>query len=129
MIIVVRAVGAIRAWLKRKTAEVADRSAIGALILDARAFAPRYSKIKYPKYKDDGLLYEIDMADLHFGKLAWAQETGQDYDIDIAATIAREAVAELLNFVKQIPVSKILLPLGNDFFNVNGAGEATVNGT
>jgi hypothetical protein len=98
------------------------------LIEDARQFAPRYPKLSYPKYKD-GLLYEIDMADLHFGKLAWNEETGQDYDIQIAAKAAREAFMELLGFVGHLPVSRILLPLGNDFFNVNGATESTMNGT
>lgn len=118
----------VKVWLTRRVNEIAARDVISDLMEDARKFAPKYPKISYPK-RSDGLVYEIDMADLHFGKLTWAQETGQDYDIEIAAKAARYAFVELLEYVKSLPVSKILLPLGNDFFNVNGAGEFTVNGT
>ncbi len=118
----------VKVWLTRKVNEMAARDVIAELIEDARKFAPKYPKMSYPK-RSDGLVYEIDLADLHFGKLTWAEETGQDYDIQIAADAARKAVAELLGFVKPIAVDKILLPIGNDFFNVNGAGEFTVNGT
>jgi hypothetical protein len=114
--------------LRRKVNEVNAREAIDAMIRDARKYAPKYTKIRYPKDRD-GLLYEVDMPDLHFGKLAWAEESGQDYDIQIAEKAARAAFAGLLGFVVHQPISKILLPLGNDFFNVNGAGEQTVNGT
>jgi hypothetical protein len=118
----------VKVWLRKKTAEVEARNVVADLIEDAKKFAPKYPKISYPK-RSDGLVYEIDMADLHFGKLTWNEETGQDYDIEIAAAAARAAFGELLNYVRDLPVGKILLPLGNDFFNVNGAGEYTVNGT
>jgi hypothetical protein len=118
----------VKAWLKRKVHEVRARDAIAELIADAKKFAPKYPKISYPK-RSDGLLYEIDLADLHFGKLTWREETGEDYDIQIAAVAARNAFSELLAFADGMRISKILLPLGNDFFNVNGAGESTVNGT
>jgi hypothetical protein len=65
----------VKVWLKRKVAEVQARSAIAELIEDAKKHAPTYPKIKYPK-REEGLLYEIDIAELHFGKLTWAQETG-----------------------------------------------------
>lgn len=118
----------VKVWLKRRVAEIEARSAIADLLEDAKRQAPRYKKIAYPTQKV-GMLYEIDLADLHFGKLTWNEETGQDYDIDIAAEAARVAVRELIKFVSHLPVEKILLPLGNDFFNVNGAQESTVNGT
>jgi len=118
----------VKVWLRGKVAEVQARDAIGSLIEDAKRFAPRYKKLSYPAQKK-GLLYEIDIADLHFGKLAWNEETGQDYDIKIAADAARNALLELTGFVGHLLIEKILLPLGNDFFNVNGAGESTVNGT
>src|SRR5829696_1335924 len=84
-----KTVFAAKAWLKRKVNEIAARDVISEMIEDARKFAPKYPKMSYPK-RSDGLLYEIDMADLHFGKLTWAQEPGQDYDINIAAKAARD---------------------------------------
>ncbi len=118
----------VKVWLKKKVAEVQTRDAIALMIEDAKQYAPVYKPIEYPKY-GEGMVYEIDMPDLHFGKLAWAEETGQDYDIQIATDATTYAFLELLSYVKSVPISKILLPLGNDFFNVNGAGETTVNGT
>ena len=85
------------------------------LMEDTKQYAIKYPKIQYPKY-EEGLLHELDMPDLHFGKLAWAEETGQDYDIQIAAQSARDAFTELLGYVEHFPVSKILVSLGNDFF-------------
>src|SRR5215216_1186887 len=104
----------IKVWLRRKVKEVQARDVIDALIKDAKAFAPKYKKISYPLHKR-GLMYEIDMADLHFGKLTWNEETGKDYDIDIAADLARHAMVELLGYVEHLPVEKILFPAGNDF--------------
>jgi DNA-directed RNA polymerase subunit RPC12/RpoP len=109
----------IKAWLKRKVAEVEARDAITELLEDAKKFAPKYKKISYP-LQESGLLYEIDMADLHFGKLTWDEETGQNYDIDIAADIAKSAIVELLGYVKHLPIQKILMPAGNDFSMLTG---------
>lgn len=88
--------------------EVHTVNAIQLLMEDTKQYAIKYPKIQYPKHKE-GLLYELDMPDLHFGKLAWAEETGQDYDIQIAAEAAHDAFTELLGYVQHFPVWKILL--------------------
>ena len=84
----------VKVWLRKRVAEVRARDVIASLIEDAKRFAPTYKKVRYP-VREGGLLYEIDVADLHFGKLTWNEETGQDYDIQIAADAARTAVTEL----------------------------------
>ncbi len=118
----------VKVWLRKRVREVEARDAIASLIEDAKRFAPKYKKLTYPVKKGE-FMYEIDLADLHFGKLTWNEETSQDYDISIAAEAAKHATVELLGFIEHLQIEKILLPLGNDFFNVNGAGEFTVNGT
>lgn len=74
-------------------------------------------------------LYEIAVADHHFGKLCWAAETGETYDIKIAKELYIEAVDDLLNKVRGFKIDKILMPVGNDLFNIDGIGTTTTAGT
>jgi len=112
----------------RKTEEVRARAAALDIIADAKNYAPRYPKIKYEKQKH-GVMYEISTPDLHFGRLTWEEETGEDYDIKIAAKMVHSVLDKLLTYAKLFPIERILLPIGNDFFNVNSKGNITVNGT
>ncbi len=114
--------------LIRKEEEIKARSAIDDMLLDARKFAPKYTKIKYAQRKDK-LLYEIAMPDIHFGRLTWHEESGHDFDIKIAEYVVRETLLQLLEYAKNFEITKILLPLGNDFFNVNSKTNTTVRGT
>jgi hypothetical protein len=118
----------VKAWLVRKTEEIRETGAIQDLIEEAKKVAPKVPKIKYPKLKD-GCIFEIDMFDFHFGKLTWGEETGHDYDIKIARDMAFTAIGKLLNDAKNHNVSQILLPWGQDFFNVDTIAETTTGGT
>jgi len=74
-------------------------------------------------------LLEISIFDPHFGKLAWAEETGDDYDIDIAEARFIEAITGLLSRVNLTQVERIHLPIGNDLFNVDTETGTTTAGT
>jgi hypothetical protein len=114
--------------LVRKEKEIKARDAIEIQIKDARKFAPKYPKIEYVPH-DHGMLYEIAMPDIHFGRLTWHEETSNDYDIKIAKTVVRAALSRLLQYTGGYDVDRILLPIGNDFFNVNSKSNTTVGGT
>ncbi len=112
----------------RKTEEVRTRLAIEDLIRDAK------KQIRVPKKKRiiparGGYLFEVDFPDLHFGKLTWAEESGENYDVKIASKLVQNAVAELTGHVSGQKIGKILLPLGNDFFNVDNKDNETAHGT
>ncbi len=77
----------------------------------------------------DETLLELSIPDIHYGKLAWAAETGKDYDVSIAASLYLEATRQLWAKASVFPVGKILLVVGNDFFNVNSAANETAAGT
>lgn len=72
---------------------------------------------------------EINIPDLHIGKLAWGKETGEDYDIKIAVERYKKAVNELLSRVNTSRLEKIILPVGNDMINVDNKGNTTTAGT
>jgi len=103
-------------------------NAIAEMLQDAKKFSPVYPKIEYISHKDK-MLYEIDMPDIHFGRLTWGEESGDDFDIKIAEAIVRDVLLKLLQYTKNFEIEKILLPIGNDFFNVNSKSNTTVKGT
>lgn len=118
----------IQARFVRRTEEIRFNLVIKDMLEDAKRSLPKYPKISYPKHPD-GMMYEIDMPDIHFGRLTWADESGEDYDIKIARTAVHTALDSLLSHTKHYPISEILIPLGNDFFNVNSKTNTTVHGT
>lgn len=70
------------------------------------------------------LLSVYPVFDLHHGMLAWSDETGhQDYDLDLAASDLRNAMARL---DKMTPVGgEALLILGGDTLHINDQTNAT----
>jgi hypothetical protein len=90
--------------------------------------APIYTPITRSKPKSPHLL-EIDLFDCHFGKLAWRAETGQDYDLRLAAMVFRNAVQDLAGYAAGFEIDRILLPIGNDFYHVDTLNSTTTSGT
>lgn len=117
----------VKAWLVRRVAEIRRKDALAQQIKDAKQHAFKYRKIRYKANKN--YLFEVDIPDLHFGKLAWGEESGSDYDIKIAKKIALSALESLLGFASRYEVSKIVFPIGNDFFNVDNKSNTTTHGT
>ncbi len=119
----------VKVWLKKREA---IEQAINAeefyknLLAQHKPFT--YPKIKYVKKKESNLL-EINIFDLHFGKMAWSGETGEDYDIKIAAKRFIAALQGLVARASGSDFDRILLPIGNDFFNSDTTINTTFNGT
>lgn len=90
-------------------------------------------KTFYINKNETSFCLEISRFDLHFGKLIWGEETGgTNYDSKIAKELYLESGQYLMNEAKRIcKIDKILLPLGNDFFNSdnNLPFPTTTNGT
>lgn len=75
-------------------------------------------------------MLEICLFDLHIGKLAWDEETGENYDSEIAVRGARRALNDLLGQLpRHVHIERITLPLGNDFFHVDNRQGTTESGT
>lgn len=73
--------------------------------------------IKRVKPSNNGVLTELPIADHHFRKLAWAPETGEDWDLAIAASVLDRGVDALLGSM-DAPEKMILANLG-DFAHSN----------
>lgn len=88
-------------------------------------------KLEAYKYKPGRMLLELPIMDLHLGKLAWAEEAGDDYDLKIAEQLYRETVIDLLGKVDQcrLEIDRIIYPVGQDFFHVDNSTSMTTAGT
>lgn len=118
----------IKAWLKRK--ETYKLKSIFEFYKNELNKIP--PKPPQPKnyLQNASFVYEISIPDLHLAKLAWAQETGHtNYDINTAVSVYTDAFYYLAEMVNLTNVNKIILPIGNDFFNSEGLSGATTAGT
>ena len=80
--------------------------------------------------KETGLMLEVNIADAHFGKLAWPAETGGvPYDLKIADAMFMRALDVLLERAKGYDFERVLFVLGNDLLHANDVAGNTFNGT
>ena len=88
----------------------------------------KFSKPKYVEADGDYML-KINIFDLHYGKLCWAGETGENFDIKIAEKRFMGAIEQFIDDIKGKQVKQILFPIGNDFFNSDTFQGTTTAGT
>ncbi len=77
----------------------------------------------------DAHLLVMGLVDAHFGKYAWAGDSGQNDDLKIKETIWRDAVAEFMGRSAGLPIREFLVPVGSDFFHFDTAARTTTKGT
>jgi len=78
---------------------------------------------------DTKKLLEIALFDLHLGKLAWAGETGENFDTKIARERFLGMLTDILGKARGFDYHEILFPIGNDFFNSDNLHNTTTAGT
>lgn len=83
----------------------------------------------YSNYDPDGKVLEIGLTDFHFGMLAWAGETGTDYNIEIATKKFREILDDVIAKTKFFTFQKIYFIFCHDFFHCNNQEKTTNKGT
>ena len=74
-------------------------------------------------------MLEVNICDLHIGKLAWHKEVGQDYDYKIATKRFEDTIEDILYKTRYEEFEKILFVFGNDFYNFSTSDGATINKT
>jgi hypothetical protein len=105
-------------------AEVVDSMLAAAKKEIRRPIKPR------PKYpRGTGRWATLIVADPHFGKYAWRQTAGEDYDLGIAAKLVREASDELLSVAAACRPSRITVVTLGDVFHYDTPGGTTTKGT
>lgn len=95
-------------------------------------FAQNYKPVKLPKkpkVNNSNRLLELSIVDLHLAKLSWSPETGENYDRHIAEERFMYVINDVLEEVQNMPLKKIIFPIGNDFFNFDNIKGSTSKGT
>lgn len=111
--------------------EAADRRVIEDLKRDIAAG----SRVILPPIKrkpvKGGRLLVVSLFDAHLGKLSWAEQDGQSYDLKIAKECYLRALYDLIAKAKQYgaPISRILFPVGNDYLTCDSDVNETTAGT
>jgi len=92
--------------------------------LDRKHFTPPAVKIR-----QGSMMAEVNIADLHLGKLCWHGDTPEDYDYKIAKSIYYNSIGEICEHLKTLPIEYIIFVWANDFFNSDTIEQTTTAGT
>ena len=90
--------------------------------------APSFKRIQRPTYENP-ILFCISPSDVHFGKLATVEETGNQYNLEIATKRMLDGVNGLLTYVENFNIEKIILVGGNDILHTDTILNTTTRGT
>jgi hypothetical protein len=111
-------------WVKTKLDESqameAVKDFIASLVEGARGLSPL---VPFPKKANADLLAVYPFGDPHFGMYAWAQESGDDFDLEIAERLTLGAVDSLVDSAP--PAGVALLLLLGDVFHANDQTNVT----
>lgn len=119
----------ISEWVKTaKDKEDEYKALVKAIEGIADKWETKPAAVKKPKgFLEEDLLTVIPLGDPHIGLYTWAQETGQDFDLEIAEA---NLVAAVDHLVALAPKAKqaLLVSLG-DFFHADNSSNQTTRGT
>jgi hypothetical protein len=118
----------IKITLKRRVTRLAQRE-FETLFDRMRKHAPKYPALRKARKISDPHMAEFALLDVHFGKLAWRHETGEDCDLDISKRRYLAAFDELKEKISGFPIEEIVLPIGQDLFHVDNRRNETTAGT
>jgi len=110
-------------WVKTTADEAARQRIMESAFAAMGEKLPREPRRKAPAACNDDLLSQYTITDYHLGMLAWAEETGADWDIRIAETML---VQWFTQAIAQTPASRyaVFAQLG-DFMHWDGMDAVT----
>lgn len=71
----------------------------------------------------------LDIADIHIGKLATPEGTGNSYNTEMAASRAIEAAEGLVDLSSPYNIEQIVFVIGNDVLHIDNPKRTTTSGT
>lgn len=122
----------VKVWLKRR---IFDKEGFFSELIDEmKQHAPNYRLMRGAQCSMSiGIkpqrMQEIDIMDLHYGKNAWGEETGEDYDKDICKARLHYVLEDLIEKGSVYKPEMFLLPIGNDLMHVDTLTGTTTKGT
>ena len=87
----------IQQWVKTNAGDAAREASFRAMVDAIKDELPRLDHTPAPPVSDADRLNQFVVTDSHFGMLAWAEETGADYDLRIAEQLLLDWFAYAIN--------------------------------
>lgn len=78
---------------------------------------------------EDGLLLEIPIEDVHFGKLSLSDDVAEPYNYNLAKENFSYVIDDVIKNVTGMNIEKIIFPIGSDFFHIDNVNSSTTAGT
>ena len=82
-----------------------------------------------PNKIESNKMLEFPLCDLHIGKMAWEPESGENFDSKILKDRFYQVITDMIDRVSTYKFEKIILPFGNDLFNIDNIEGNTTGGT
>lgn len=98
------------------------------ILKELRDYSPKFKKIKRSIINNPHCLI-IDPSDVHVGKYASKQETGENYDIEKAVKQVDEGIDGILSKAFGFNIDKVIFVIGNDCLHIDTPKRTTTSGT
>ena len=94
-------------------------------------FDREFKTVKNTNYihRNGELLFEFPFVDIHYGKRGYSFEVGKETSSDITENDFFKVINDYKERIKNRPISRIVFPIGNDFFNSDLTNNSTNKGT
>lgn len=87
------------------------------------------AKINYHAVCDNGLMLEIPIEDVHFGKLSLSEDVAEPYNYNLAKDRFSFVIDDVIQNIQGLNIEKIIFPIGSDFFHIDNINSSTTFGT
>lgn len=119
----------VKAFLKKKNLQILVRAELEALKEEFKKQRPPVAYL-HDNLPTNGLMLEVAIFDLHFGKQSWPAETlDKPYDIKIAEAMFFRALDKIIERSSGFKYEKVLFVVGQDLLHSNDLESRTANGT
>jgi hypothetical protein len=120
----------VKGEFKKKKQEFNEKVVLESIKKAVSEFIPKKIDVfKTQRINTSENIVEIDLADHHYGQQSLESETGEEYNLEISRDLAIKSVYNLCQQSAIYNPEKILLVLGNDFFNSDNSLNTTFAGT
>ena len=111
----------VKAWLQKRTDKLEAELLKQDLLDFIKDHSPVYKQRKQVLVKEDWdrHLLEIGLYDIHLGKRAWAEEAGEDYDLELASSAVTWAIDQLIQKASNYSIDRVCFPVGQDYFHID----------
>lgn len=116
-----------RVSFTRVIAQEAER----AILKFTRQHVKAIPKPKLPRRRKvgtDGFAVSWGLWDAHLGMYAWADEVGEDFDLQIASKRVFNSIDDIVEELKLYNVNRLWMPIGNDFLHFDSVRMTTTRG-